>query len=90
MAAGQNAAYDQFNNQIQLYYRGKGKNVMWYDPVFQARALAWQTKAARSPQAVQLQQLMPALHAMLQECHSGRCNWQLRRLTDTWGHRCRR
>ena len=29
MAAGQNAAYDQFHNQIQLYYYGKGKNVMW-------------------------------------------------------------
>ena len=39
MVAGQNAAYDQFPNQYQLYYRGKGKNVLWYDPVFQVRQL---------------------------------------------------
>ena len=35
VAAGQNAAYDQFSNQIQLYYYGKGKDTLWYDPVFQ-------------------------------------------------------
>ncbi|EFJ31817.1 hypothetical protein SELMODRAFT_408066 [Selaginella moellendorffii] len=38
VAAGQNAAYDHFANQIQLYYRGT-KNSMWYDPVFQVETL---------------------------------------------------
>ena len=33
--AGQNAAYDQFPCQYQIFYRGKAKNSMWYDPVFQ-------------------------------------------------------
>ena len=41
--AGQNAAYDQFPNQYQLYYRGKGKNVLWYDPVFQVHTLDGRT-----------------------------------------------
>lgn len=39
VVAGQNAAYDQFSNQYQLYYRGKGKGTLWYDPVFQVRLL---------------------------------------------------
>ena len=33
--AGQNAAYDQFPCQYQIFYRGKAKRSMWYDPVFQ-------------------------------------------------------
>ncbi|KAL4855815.1 hypothetical protein ACK3TF_003588 [Chlorella vulgaris] len=32
--AGKNAAYDFFNCQYQLFYRGKGKGGMWYDPSF--------------------------------------------------------
>lgn len=35
VVAGQNVAYDQFPCQYQLYYRGKAKNSLWYDPVFQ-------------------------------------------------------
>lgn len=41
VAAGQNAAYDQFPNQIQVFYRTK--NSMWYDPVFQVRTLNGET-----------------------------------------------
>ena len=37
--AGQNAAYDQFPCQYQIFYRGKARNSMWYDPVFQVSAL---------------------------------------------------
>lgn len=37
VVAGQNVAYDQFPCQYQLYYRGKAKNSLWYDPVFQVR-----------------------------------------------------
>ena len=33
--AGQNAAYDQFPCQYQIFYRGKARQSMWYDPVFQ-------------------------------------------------------
>ena len=36
---GQNAAYDIFPNQHQIFYRGKGKRQFWYDPVFQAKTL---------------------------------------------------
>ena len=39
MVAGQNVAYDQFPNQYQLFYHGKAKNSLWYDPVFQVRYL---------------------------------------------------
>lgn len=35
VVAGQNAAYDQFPCQYQMFYRGKSKGSMWYDPVFQ-------------------------------------------------------
>lgn len=31
---GQNPAYDFFPSQHQIFYRGRGKNEMWYDPVF--------------------------------------------------------
>ena len=34
-AAGQNPAYDQFPCQFQLFYRGKARGSMWYEPVFQ-------------------------------------------------------
>eukprot|EP00898_Chlorokybus_atmophyticus_P003607 jgi/Chlat1/4247/Chrsp27S04324 len=37
--AGQNAAYDHFNNQYQLYYYGKSTTAFWYDPVFQVETL---------------------------------------------------
>lgn len=39
VVAGQNVAYDQFPCQYQLYYRGKAKNSLWYDPVFQVITL---------------------------------------------------
>ena len=35
MVAGQNAAYDQFPCQYQIFYRVKARQAMWYDPVFQ-------------------------------------------------------
>ena len=38
VVAGQNAAYDQFPCQYQIFYRGKAKRSMWYDPVFQVSA----------------------------------------------------
>ena len=38
--AGQNAAYDQFPCQYQIFYRGKARNSMWYDPVFQVSMFA--------------------------------------------------
>lgn len=31
---GQNPAYDFFPSQHQIFYRGRAKNEMWYDPVF--------------------------------------------------------
>lgn len=31
---GQNPAYDFFPSQHQIFYRGRGPGVMWYDPVF--------------------------------------------------------
>ncbi|KAK9839677.1 hypothetical protein WJX81_005418 [Elliptochloris bilobata] len=37
VVAGQNAAYDQFPCQFQLFYRGKARNSLWYDPVFRVR-----------------------------------------------------
>ena len=39
VAAGQNPAYDQFNCQYQIFYRGKGKGVLWYVPVFNVETL---------------------------------------------------
>ncbi|KAK9905608.1 hypothetical protein WJX75_002931 [Coccomyxa subellipsoidea] len=39
VVAGQNAAYDQFPCQYQIFYRGKAKRSMWYDPVFQVRTV---------------------------------------------------
>ena len=38
VVAGQNAAYDQFPCQYQIFYRGKARQAMWYDPVFQVSA----------------------------------------------------
>eukprot|EP00850_Spirogloea_muscicola_P018166 SM000163S02334 [mRNA] locus=s163:300101:303983:- [translate_table: standard] len=43
VVAGQNAAYDQFPCQYQIFYRGKAKNSMWYDPVFQVSTLDGKT-----------------------------------------------
>ena len=37
MVAGQNAAYDQFPCQYQIFYHGKARQSLWYDPVFQVR-----------------------------------------------------
>lgn len=37
--AGQNAAYDRFPCQYQLFYFGKAKGSMWYDPVFRVETL---------------------------------------------------
>ncbi|KAJ9516112.1 hypothetical protein QJQ45_024542 [Haematococcus lacustris] len=36
VAAGKNPAYDFFPAQHQLFYRGRGAGVMWYEPVFKA------------------------------------------------------
>lgn len=35
-------AYDAFGCQHQLYYRGKGKGQMWYEPVFRVTTLEGQ------------------------------------------------
>ncbi|BDA47648.1 probable violaxanthin de-epoxidase, chloroplastic [Coccomyxa sp. Obi] len=43
VVAGQNAAYDQFPCQYQIFYRGKAKRSLWYDPVFQVRTLDGRT-----------------------------------------------
>ena len=37
VVAGQNAAYDQFPCQYQIFYRGKARGSVWYDPVFMVR-----------------------------------------------------
>jgi hypothetical protein len=37
--AGQNAAYDAFPCQYQLFYPGRGKTSFWYDPVFKVQTL---------------------------------------------------
>ena len=42
VACGANVAYDQFPNQNQLFYKGKGKD-MWYDPVFKVKTLDGRT-----------------------------------------------
>lgn len=39
VVAGQNAAYDHFPCQYQMFYRGKAQGSVWYDPVFQVEAL---------------------------------------------------
>ncbi|KAG6394544.1 hypothetical protein SASPL_145133 [Salvia splendens] len=39
VVAGQNPAYDQFPCQYQLFYRGRAKGSLWYEPVFQVRTL---------------------------------------------------
>ncbi|CAI5466894.1 unnamed protein product [Closterium sp. Yama58-4] len=39
VVAGQNAAYDQFPCQFQIFYRGKARGSVWYDPVFTIRTL---------------------------------------------------
>ena len=39
VCAGQNPAYDQFNCQYQIFYRGRGKGVLWYVPVFNVETL---------------------------------------------------
>eukprot|EP00250_Pteridium_aquilinum_P012828 c20969_g1_i2 orf=326-1624(-) len=39
VVAGQNPAYDQFPCQFQLFYKGKAKGSMWYDPVFRVNTL---------------------------------------------------
>lgn len=36
---GKNAAYDQFPSQTQLFYPGKAKNTIWYDPWFRVKTL---------------------------------------------------
>ena len=51
VVTGQNAAYDIFPNQHQVFYRGKRKGRFWYDPVFQARTfdgdLVWRKRHYR-------------------------------------------
>jgi len=51
VVTGQNAAYDIFPNQHQIFYRGKRKRSFWYDPVFQARKfdgeLVWRRRHYR-------------------------------------------
>ncbi|QDZ19636.1 VDE domain-containing protein [Chloropicon primus] len=51
VVTGQNAAYDVFPNQHQIFYRGKRKRSFWYDPVFQARTfdgdLVWRRRHYR-------------------------------------------
>lgn len=39
VAAGKNPAYDYFPCQYQLYYRGKAKGSVWYDPIFKVKTL---------------------------------------------------
>lgn len=34
VASGKNPAYDYFPCQFQLYYRGRAKGSIWYDPIF--------------------------------------------------------
>ena len=46
--AGQNPAYDYFPNQFQLWYRGKGRNQFWYNPVFKVNTLDGRSVYRRS------------------------------------------
>ncbi|GLI62480.1 hypothetical protein VaNZ11_005111 [Volvox africanus] len=39
VAAGKNPAYDYFPCQHQLYYRGRGRGQVWYEPVFKVVTL---------------------------------------------------
>ncbi|KAK2999788.1 hypothetical protein RJ639_023534 [Escallonia herrerae] len=39
VVAGQKPAYDQFPCQYQLFYRGKAKGSLWYEPIFQVKTL---------------------------------------------------
>ena len=40
VACGANVAYDQFSDQNQLFYPGRGNTTdMWYDPVFKVKTL---------------------------------------------------
>lgn len=56
VAAGQNPAYDQFPCQFQIFYRGRAKGSMWYDPVFRVRTLddrvVWRRRHYRVKRAV--------------------------------------
>ncbi|KAJ6815838.1 uncharacterized protein M6B38_418360 [Iris pallida] len=51
VVAGQNPAYDQFPCQYQLFYRGKARGSVWYEPVFQVRTiegkLVWRRRRYR-------------------------------------------
>ena len=49
VAAGQNSAFDKFPNQLQIFYRARGKG-MWYDPVFQVHYIAQYTLPSQSLQ----------------------------------------
>ncbi|EFN53021.1 hypothetical protein CHLNCDRAFT_26298, partial [Chlorella variabilis] len=42
-AGFKNAAYDFFPCQFQLFYRGKGRGGMWYDPAFQVKTVDGRT-----------------------------------------------
>ncbi|CAM9486818.1 unnamed protein product [Choristocarpus tenellus] len=51
VVCGQNPAYDFFPSQHQIFYRGRGKGQMWYDPVFKVFTLdgkeAWRRRHYR-------------------------------------------
>ena len=51
VVTGQNAAYDIFPNQHQIFYRGNSRRSFWYDPVFQAKtfdgSLVWRRRHYR-------------------------------------------
>ncbi|KAL4427643.1 hypothetical protein ABPG75_001732 [Micractinium tetrahymenae] len=55
--AGKNAAYDFFPCQFQLFYRGKGKGGIWYDPTFQVKTIdgrtVWRRRHYRVKRATQ-------------------------------------
>lgn len=46
--SGENPAYDFFPCQFQIWYRGKGRNVFWYNPVFKVNTLDGRTVWRRS------------------------------------------
>ena len=37
--AGQNAAYDAFPCQYQIFYPGRGRKTFWYDPIFKVQTV---------------------------------------------------
>jgi len=39
LVCGQNPAYDEFPCQYQMFYRGKARNSLWYNPVFKLHKL---------------------------------------------------